>query len=143
MIPDRRSGLDWKLPAFNPIDCQQWTVSVPTAHIELIWRKGMGQSRELAELVPPVLLRPIAVFRGLRDRESAEGLCYVGVPSRAYNYSTGQRLPPWPGEVYLVFVNGARAVYTERWEKCAPDNPELPEGYGSRFVERLRYRDDF
>jgi hypothetical protein len=143
MIPDHRSGADWKLLAFNPIDGQRWTVIVPAAHIWLTWQRGMGPTRELAELVPFVLEHPTAVFRGLRDRESPEGLCYTGLPSKAYDYSNGKKVGPWSGEVYLVFVNGAGAVYTERWEKSAPDDQTLPEGHETRFVERLRYRDDF
>lgn len=143
MMPDRRSDVDWKLSAFNPIDGQQWTVIVPATHIAMTWRRGVGPTRELALLVPHVLLHPTAVFRGLRDRESSEWLCYVGLPPNAYDYRNGQRVAPWPGEVYLVFVNSERAVYTERWERSASDNPELPEGYETRFAERLGYRDEF
>jgi hypothetical protein len=133
---------DGQLPAFNPRDGQTWTVLVRDAKAEVIRKRGIGPARELAEIVPPTLLRPNAVFRGLRDRGASNWLCYVGSPTKAYDYENGQRVPPWPGEVFLVFVNDQRVVYNWRWEKADPADPKLPIDFETRFLERLEYRNE-
>src|SRR5262249_44641962 len=142
MATQREYRPDGLLPAYNPIDGQTCTVIVRQTTAEIIRRRGFGPAHELVEIVPPTLLRPTAVFRGLRDRDALTWLCYVGLPTRAYDYTTGLRVPPWPGEVFLVFVNGERVVYTWGWEKSSPSNPHLPEDHEARFVEKLEYRYD-
>jgi hypothetical protein len=131
------------LPAFNPIDCQQWIVSVTPERVAAIKKLGIGAERELVEIVPPTLLRPIAVFRGLNDRPNAHRwLCYVARPIKRYDPETGSREEPAPDRVFLVFVTDRAELYISRWELSDPDDPRLPEGYADRFAERLEYRND-
>jgi len=128
---------DGVLQAFNPRDGQFIPVFVRESKAEVVRRRGVGPARELGECVPPTLSLPHAVFRGLRDQDEEEGLCYVGHPDRSFDYKSGNRVPPPAGEVFLVFVNEQRIVYTWGWERMSPDNAELPEGYATRFKERL------
>lgn len=64
-------------------------------------------------------------------------LCYVGLPDRAYDYESGQRREPWPGLVYLVYVNASMFVYSFVWAKADPDVPYLPVAHDTRFKEKL------
>jgi len=127
------------LDAFNPIDCQFYKVTVRGTKADWVRQIGVGATKVLHEIVPPTLRNPTAVFRGLRDRDAANWLCYVGLPARAYDYETGNRVPPWENEVFLVFVNDNRVVYSWRWEKSDPCDPRLPKGHESRFDRRLEY----
>jgi hypothetical protein len=94
--------------------------------------------------VPLVLQAPVAVFEGLRrdedeDRAGYGWRCYCRVPDRAYR-SDGTQRPPYPGQVYLVFVNDEGVAYNWRWEKADPDDPNLPDDYSSRFQRRLELK---
>ena len=106
----------------------------------------MELASELALIVPEVLLRPTAVFMGIRwdaDENNITDvpswLCYVGLPTCSFTAS-GEKADPYEGEVYLVFVNADRVVYHHRWDKCAPDNQRLPIGYNDPKRPRFRQR---
>ena len=85
-------------------------------------------------------MNPIAIFRGVRelDREISEDdwLCYVARPKHAYDYVTGEKRPPWPGEVFLVFITDERVLYLWYWTNCDPCKSDLPADYETRFLER-------
>jgi hypothetical protein len=49
----------------------------------------------------------------------------------------GSEAPPWPGQVFLVFVNDEGVAYNWRWEKSDPSDPYVPEGHSERFRKRL------
>ena len=90
--------------------------------------------------VPLTLKKPNAVFEGLRrdEDEDPDGCgwrCYCAVPPYAYRLN-GQRIPPWPGEVFLVFVNHDDVAYLWYWDKCDPDGPALPAAHETRFKRR-------
>ena len=64
-------------------------------------------------------------------------MCYVGSPTNAYNHKTGERLRPWTGQVFLVFVDDDGIVYNWRWDKTDADNLRLPVDFASRFEEQV------
>jgi len=103
--------------------------------------RSMGQTKECAYLVPYILQTPSSVFEGLRREEDEDprGVgwrCYCGLPTAAYR-ANGTEVNPYPGQVYLVFVNQAMIAYNWRWERADPDNPRLPNGHEIRFRTRL------
>ena len=109
--------------------------------IQAVGRRSMGHAMECAHLVPTVLQRPTAIFEGLRrekdeDRGVGGWRCYCGMPGRAYRRDGTERIP-WPGQVYVVFVNHEHVAYNWRWERCDPDNQDLPEHWQDRFRRRL------
>ena len=137
--PTRRSQLAVK--AVNPRDGSIWSVTISHARLQAAARRSSGQLKEAAYLVPMVLQSPSAVFRGLLREEdepkAGEGwLCYCGVPQRAYRQD-GSVTDPWPGEVFLVFVNGDRIAYNWYWTRCSREDASLPEEDDTRFKERL------
>lgn len=125
------------LAAISPTDGKQWDVYLRQARIEAAARRGMGAARELAYLVPFVLQNPTAIFRGVRDEGESMWLCYAGLPEDAFNHHTGERVRPWTGQVFLVFVDDDRIVYNWRWDKSDATSLRLPVDYAERFEERL------
>lgn len=106
-------------------------------------KKGCWAIWEVKKLVPEILENPKAIFEGIRwdedeDRTSdADGWrCYCGVPRASYDHD-GHPHPPYPDEVYLVFVNAEGVVYNWRWEACDPDNTTVPQQHGSRFCKQV------
>ncbi len=100
--------------------------------------KGVGRIRELYLVVPQVLLHPTAVYRGLPSR-GADWLCYAGLPDRAFDYRTGLRIPPWQGEVFLVYINASLFVYNWRWETADLISAGLPaESDPTRYSTKVR-----
>lgn len=88
-----------------------------------------------------ILQKPTAVFEGLRrdedeDRRGYGWRCYCGVPDHSYRVD-GTEGPPYPGQVYVVFVNSDGIAYNRRWEKCDSEDPRLPENYRARFRKKL------
>lgn len=140
-VPAPQSRNYLTLEAISPKDGKLWEVRISTARIEAIGKRTKGQVLECAYVVPQVLKAPTGIFEGLRkdEDEAREGngwLCYVGVPKAAYA-PDGRQIPPWPGKVFLVFLNQDRVAYGWRWEKCDPSAPTLPDGHGERFKRRL------
>ena len=121
--------------AIDPSDGKTWDVLISHTKMDTIAQRGMGHAKELAHIVPKILRQPTAIFKGVREEEEAEWLCYVGIPSVAY-HPTGESREPWPGEVFLVFVNSERIAYTWRWEKADPRDRRLPVDYENRFDTR-------
>jgi len=109
--------------------------------MDYVAAQGLGAAMELADTVRWTLLHPRAVFRGVRDleRDISEDnwLCYVALPSHAYDHKTGKKRPPWPGEVFLVFVTEERTVYNWYWYESDGRKPHLPADYETRFLEKV------
>lgn len=125
-------------------DVSSGTIDVLISHARLISiaKRGIGQVREAAEIVPSTLQNPDAVFEGLREDDQEDHIgtgwrCYTAIPDRSYT-ADGRKQPPWEDEVFLVFVNDERVAYNWRWEKCDPADPKLPRGHAERFKRRLR-----
>jgi hypothetical protein len=100
-------------------------------------RKGPGATRELAYTVPWALLHPTAIFRGIREEGESSWLCYVSQPTKVYDHRTGEQVPAWPGEVFLVFVNGDQLIYLWYWTDADQADPRLPDNHEGRFEERV------
>lgn len=101
----------------------------------------MAHAKECAIIVPMILQHPTAIFEGLREDEDEDprGVgwrCYCGIPAISY-HSDGTERSPYPGQIYLVFVNDEEVAYNWRWEKADPDDPKLPQNYTQRFKKRL------
>ena len=135
----RRTALS--VAAIHPQTGKTVNLLLSHAKLQAISRRSRGQILECAELVPMALQEPSAIFRGLRREhdEPHQGcgrLCYCGVPSKAYS-KDGQQLPPWPGEVFLVFVSEDDVVYNWYGTKCDPDDANLPKNFSVQYRERL------
>ena len=74
--------------------------------------------------------------KNLRIIVARDGYVNVGRPSKAYSES-GYPKEPWPGQVYLAFLNDDKVVYNWAWTKADTYNPDLPEGYEERFKGRI------
>jgi hypothetical protein len=130
-----------ELPAIDPHDGGTWTVLVSGRTMERVKSRGLGATRELADTVKWSLSNIRHLFRGLRDDEDDvddDGwLCYVARPNHAYDWKTTDRVPPWEGEVFLVYVTDERVVYQWKWVKADPENPNLPIDHNDRFKVKV------
>ena len=52
-------------------------------------------------------------------------------------HKDGTKRTPYPGQVYLVFVNDEGVAYNWRWEKADAESPDLPADHQTRFRKRL------
>ena len=121
---------------------QPCEVLISHARMQAVGNRSMGQAKECGYIVPAILQNPTAIFEGLREDEDEDqrGVgwrCYCGIPSVAY-HPDGTSRGPYPNQVYLVFVNDENVAYNWRWEKCDPDDPELPQRHQTRFKTRLK-----
>lgn len=129
------------LEAVEPRDGSNCTVQISYDRMQAVGRRSMGHAKECAYIVPMILQKPTAIFEGLRrdedeDRWDYGWRCYSGLPSQTFA-ADGAELPPYPGQVYLVFINDERVAYNWRWEKADPDDPRLPDGHEEQFKQRL------
>jgi hypothetical protein len=129
------------LKAVDPHDGGHWDVLITHDKMDWISKKGNGASLELADTVRWSLLNPRSLRRGVRDldREISEDnwLCYCATPRHAYDHKTGEKRPPWEGEVFLVYVTEDRFVYLWYWDKCDNLVSHLPRDFESRFIEQI------
>lgn len=125
------------LQAVDPTDGQLCPLLISHHRMDQIAKRGTGASKELAFVVPWVLLHPTAIFQGVREDAEGEWVCYCGVPPRAYENKSGAAREPWPNEVYLVFATDEGVIYCNRWDDCDPENPKLPVDHDRRFSKRL------
>ncbi len=127
--------------AIDPHDGGKWDVLLADDKVRWTARQGMGRAKELGYTVRGTLAAPAAIFRGIRfpdlDLEGDDWLCYVGKPKQAFNHRTGEAVPPWPNEVFLVFVTDERIVYHWSWYACDGADARLPEGHEDRFTEKV------
>lgn len=124
------------VPAFDPKFVQPRTFFLRNSRMDHAHSCGPGASYELAYTVRNTLKDPTAIFCGLREESDMSGLCYCATPERAYDFH-GNIRKPWPNEVFLVFICGDGFIYHWLWEKCCPDNPDLPLKHSTRFEARL------
>ncbi len=135
----RRAGLT--LQAVNPLDGTTCEVMVSFDRMQTVAKRSLGHAKECGFIVPAILSTPTAVFEGIRREEDEDprGVgwrCYCGVPEHSYR-KDGTAAKPYPGQVYLVFVNADGVAYNWRWEKADPENADLPLGYETRFKTKL------
>ena len=132
------------LDAFDPETNGPCKVQISHRRMQAVARRGIVQASECGRIVPAILLHPKAIFEGIRwdeDEDKYEGSagwrCYCGIPAHSYR-GDGSAAPPYPDEVYLVFINDEHVAYNWRWEKCDPDDPRLPTSHSERFKRRLK-----
>lgn len=116
-------------------------VQISFHRMQTVGRRSMGQAKECGLIAPKIPAQPTAIFEGLRrdedeDRRGYGWRCYCGVPEQSYR-ADGTAGPPYPGQVYLVFVNEEQVAYNRRWEKADPAAPHLPMDHENRFKQRL------
>ena len=141
--PETRRG-HW-VEAIDPDTLRTRDVLLPHRMLHRARQRGKGAIFELAYQATEVLSSPTAIWRGIRrDSDDVSGhadgyLCYAKSLDVRYDYESGDRYDP--GErVLLVFLNTEYVVYSVRWEKSDPSNPELPKVdfvEGPRFTERV------
>lgn len=125
------------LEAIDPDTGRVCGVMISYDRMRAVATRGMGAAKEAGELVPYILRSPAAIFEGLRDErdEDPKGCgfrCYCGIPSTAF-CTDGSARRPYPGKVFLVFVNDQSVAYNWRWDKSDPGDPRLPADHATRF----------
>ncbi len=131
------------IEAIDPKDGKPCEVMISYDRMQAVSSRSTGQIMECSDIVPMILQHPTAIFEGLRwdqdedqDRRGVGWRCYCGIPDHAYRMD-GTPIPPYRGQVYLVFVNDERVAYNWRWEKASPDDPRRPVDHETRFREQL------
>jgi len=139
-LKHRRETLPTK--AVDPVTGKKYDVFVSQKKLFYAASLSVGHLSDAAYNIPQVLQNPTAIFEGLRKDEHGRysdtftWRCYCGIPKFGYK-GNGKKVPPWPGEVFMVFVNADRVVFNWYWHKCDGENPNLPMGYNNRFKEKL------
>ena len=129
------------IEAVDPKDGTRCEVMISYDRMQAVGRRSMGHAKECAYIVPTILQHPTAIFEGLRrdedeDRAGYGWRCYCGIPEHAY-LADGTAIRPYPGQVYLVFVNDEGVAYNWRWEQADPEDPRLPVGHEHRFRRQV------
>lgn len=129
------------ISAVNPEDGKTCEVLISHDRMQAVGRRSMGQAKECAFIVPMILQKPTAIFEGLRldedeDRYGYGWRCYCGIPEQAFRID-GSSACPFPGQIYLVFVNDEGVAYNWRWEEADSDDPRLPVDHENRFRNRV------
>jgi len=125
-------------PKDGTLSCE---IQIAFDRMQAVGRRSMGHAKECGIILPMILQKPTAIFEGLRrdedeDRWGYGWRCYCGIPEQSFR-PDGSSARPYPGQVYLVFVNDEKVAYNWRWEKADPDNPRLPVDHETRFKQRL------
>jgi hypothetical protein len=125
-------------PKDGTLTCE---VLISYARMQVVGRRSLGHAKECGIIVPAVLQTPTSIFEGLRrdedeDRWGYGWRCYCGLPAQAFR-ADGTKIPPYRGQVYVVFLNDERVAYNWRWEKADPDDIRLPVDHEIRFKQRL------
>ena len=129
------------LDAIDPVSGKTCKVQIRQERLLAVARRSLGQAKECGYIVPAILQHPTAIFEGLRsdedeDRRGVGWRCYCGVPPTAYR-ADGTERPPWPQQVFLVFVNEERVAYNWRWEPADAEDPKLPFNHAERFKRKV------
>lgn len=132
----RRDGL--RIEARCPVK-GTITVQIKYQQIMKLKSRSLGQVYECRDLVPWTLQNAFEVYEGIRsdedeDPNGAGWRCYAGRPHFAYRQD-GEKRDPWPGEVFLVFVNDEGVAYNWRWEPT--DENGYPQDNSTRFRRPL------
>ena len=127
--------------AINPVDGKTCDVQISYQRLHSVAARSIGQLKEASETVPYILQHPTAIFEGLRREEDEDKWgcgwrCYCGIPPNSYG-TDGTETPPYPRQVFLVFVNEEAVAYNWRWEKGDAKDLRLPIGHETRFRRKL------
>jgi hypothetical protein len=130
-----------QLEAVDPATGKPCNVQISFDRMQAVGRRSLGHASECGYILPAILQKPTAIFEGLRldddeDKRGAGWRCYCGIPECSYRMD-GTKGLPYPGQVYLVFVNQDQVAYNWRWEKADENDATLPINYDNRFKRRL------
>jgi len=125
----------------DPATGRQRPIQLDHDKLKDLPRKGAGKVKEAGFIVPEVLAKPSAIFRGLKrdsdePRHGSGWLCYVGLPSRCFE-DDGRAVQPRSDRVFLVFVTDEWIAYNWYWYAADPYQPGFPQDHAERFLERL------
>ena len=128
------------LAAVDPKTGSTIEVIISLRRMHSVAKRGLGQAKECGFLVPHTLQHPTAIFEGLRLDEDEDlrvpgWYCYCSKPPCSFDENGGEQ-PPYPNEVFLVFVNQERVAYNWRWAKCDENDGKLPVNHETRFTKR-------
>ena len=128
------------LSAIDPQTGKDTEVLISHRRMHTVARRSLGHAKECGLLVPYTLQQPTAIFEGLRkdedeDRRIPGWYCYCAKPACSFD-ENGEEQPPYPNEVFLVFVNRDKVAYNWRWARADKNDDRLPENYEERFERR-------
>jgi hypothetical protein len=124
------------LKAKNPNAAGEIQVKISTELIDNKLKHDCAGFYELAHSnVRSALLNPKKLFEGVRDYEQG-GFAYVCKPAYAMTEKENKVLP-WPGKVFAVFVNPAGCIYNWLWLKESSDKPGYPVDWMNRFEKEI------
>ena len=126
---------NWTLPALNPMsdDNGTWEVFLPQHHVDGLQRCGVTARFARIQLIPDVLVDPVAIFQGWDRDGMSDALCYVGHPSKDYRSVGIETSSAPPNMVFVVYVCKTGKIAEWGWVPSDQDNPEYPENFKSRF----------
>ncbi len=101
------------LRAIGPQSGEATEVLISHRRMHAVAQRSLGQAKECGILVPHTLQHPTAIFEGLRkdedeDQRAPGWYCYCSKPPYSFD-ENGEEQPPYPGQVFLVFVNRERS----------------------------------
>lgn len=83
-----------------------------------------------------VLEHPLRIFRGVREYNEPDWLCYVGKPREWYIKENTKE--PFPEDkLFAVYVNSRKCVYECRGEIAAKDDSLCPDDWENRYGELI------
>lgn len=139
-IKKRREYLS--VSAVDPETGKSIEILISYEKIIRVGKRSKGQALECKEIVPFALQKPVHIFEGLcRDEdEQSTGVpgwrCYCSLPSYAFE-KDGNKVSPWPDEVFLVFVNEEKVAYNWYWVKSDKEDKTRPVDFNGRFLREV------
>lgn len=130
-----RRGRDGILEALDPMNGGLWDLRVTTAFLDRCCRLSDGERKTLAYTVPHACTHPTRIYQGVRDEGEHEWLCYCAQPTQRYR-KMGGMVESEDDEVFLVYVNQDRRIYSFAWERTDYPNSGLPNNL-ARFNRRV------
>lgn len=83
-----------------------------------------------------VLEHPLRIFRGVREYNEPDWLCYVGRPKQWYTKE--DVIEEFPKDrLFAVYLNSKMYVYECRAEVAAEDDPLCPDDWANRYGELI------
>lgn len=130
-----------QIQAVDPTTGKFCAVLISYDRLNTVAKRSLGHASECGYIVPAILQKPTAIFEGLRhdedeDKRGSGWRCYCGVPECSFR-TDGTKARPYPGQVYLIFVNDDQIAYNWRWEKSDEKDSTLPINHETRFKRRL------
>jgi hypothetical protein len=94
---------------------------------------------EMNLLIPTTLRSPNSLWKGVREPDPGEdhgGYCFSKPFPNKIN-GEGQSCPNPDGYVFCVYVNAEFVIYEFRWDEPDAADNRLPNGWSTRFHERV------